>query len=79
MKIGWDDYIGDGLNIKCAKVIRRCYFRFDVKDPIKYLYLHGFSDSSEEAYAACVYIKAVSRCNNVKISLVAAKSRLVPI
>ena len=90
IKIGWDDYIGDGLNVKCAKMIsdlenfsevtiRRCYFRFDVKDPIKYLYLHGFSDSSEEAYAACVYIKAVSRCNNVKINLVAAKSRLVPI
>ena len=89
-KIGWDDYIDDGLNVKWANVIsdlenfseviiRRCYFRFDVKDTIKYLYLHGFSDSSEEAYAACVYVKAVSRCNNVKISLVAAKSRLMPI
>ena len=50
MEIGWDDYIGDGLNVKWAKVIsdlenfseviiRRCYFRFDVKDPIKYLYI----------------------------------------
>ena len=90
MKIGWDDYIGDGLNAKWFKmisdldnfsemIISRCYFISDIKDPVTYLYLHGFSDSSEEAYAACIYIKSVSRCNNVNISLVAAKSRLVPI
>ena len=90
MKIGWDDYKGDGLNAKWFRmisdlenfseiIISRCYFISDIKDPVIYLYLYGFSDSSEEAYAACIYIKSVSRCNNVNISLVAVKRRLVPI
>ena len=43
MKIGWDDYIGDGLNARWMKVtsdledfieiiISRCYYIFEVKD-----------------------------------------------
>ena len=42
------------------------------------VYLHGFSDASERAYTACVYIKSITKSGNTKIKLVAAKNRLVP-
>ena len=73
-----DDYICDGVNAKWVKVILDLE-EFSVKDPVTYLYIYGFSDSSVEAYATCVYIKGVSRWNNGKISLMAAESRLVSI
>ena len=89
MNIEWDDHIGK-LDEKWRKIvadiqqfseieITRCYFICDMNDPVISCYLHGFSDSSNEAYAACVYIKSVTRSNNIKVELVAAKSRLVPL
>lgn len=89
-KIGWDDYIGNDLNQKWNVIIRevaafnevkfpRCYFFEQINDPIDSCYLHGFSDSSSLAYAACIYIKSVHRSQNVDVKLVAAKSRLVPL
>ena len=40
--------------------------------------LHGFSDASELCYAACLYFKFVKSNGDMQISLVTAKSRLVP-
>ena len=90
LHIGWDDYIGKELEKKWTVIVKevenfneiaipRCYFIRDVNNPIIKHYLHGFSDSSMAAYAACVYIKRVSRSNKINIHLVAAKSRLVPL
>ena len=41
--------------------------------------LHGFSDASEDAYAAVVYIHSQDRDGSIGISLVIAKSRVSPI
>lgn len=41
--------------------------------------LHGFSDASRSAYAAVVYVRIVDSTNNVKTSLVAAKTRVAPV
>ena len=59
--------------------IRRCYTIHEVNDPIERQILHGFSDASQKAYGACVYLKTVSRCGIVNVSLVTAKSRVAPI
>lgn len=41
--------------------------------------LHGFSDASEMAYGACVYIKTITDNNTIKICLVCSKSRIAPL
>lgn len=41
--------------------------------------LHGFSDASEQAYAAVVYSRSVDDTGNITVVLIAAKSRVAPI
>lgn len=41
--------------------------------------LHGFSDGSEAGYSAVVYIRTVSADNNIRVSLLIAKSRVAPL
>lgn len=41
--------------------------------------LHGFCDASKLAYAAVVYLRVVSRTGNIKVTLLAAKTRVAPI
>ena len=50
-----------------------------MKDPIEFVYLHGFSDASTLAYGACVYNKSVSKAGNIKNLFVTSKSCLVPL
>ena len=40
--------------------------------------MHGLSDSSKIAYGAVIYIKAVTRSDDIKVSLVSSKARVVP-
>ena len=86
---GWDDQIDESLEKKWVSIvkmlkssteliIKRCYFVDDINDPIVRLYLHGFSDASERAYAGCIYIQAVSASGKVQVSLVTSKSRVKP-
>ena len=89
LNINWDDSIGALLvewkkicqNLKrCEEiVIKRCYFIYDLSDPIKEIYLHGFSDASQSAYAACIYLQSVIQLQNVSVKFVTAKSRVIPI
>ncbi|XP_026829094.1 uncharacterized protein LOC113562802 [Ooceraea biroi] len=41
--------------------------------------LHGFSDASNSAYAAVIYLRVVSSSGDVTITLLAAKSRVAPV
>ena len=41
--------------------------------------LHGFSDASEEAYAAVVYLRMIDSQDNIHTSLVTSKTRVSPI
>uniref|UniRef100_A0A8D8RLV6 Endonuclease n=1 Tax=Cacopsylla melanoneura TaxID=428564 RepID=A0A8D8RLV6_9HEMI len=43
------------------------------------LELHGFSDASESAYAACVYVRILSHDKEVACNLLCAKSRVTPL
>ena len=88
--IGWDDPIVELFYKKWLNIVKnfksyknvyleRCYFVYDMNDPIEFAYWHGFSDASTLAYGTCVDIKSVSKAGNIKISFVASKSRLVPL
>jgi len=41
--------------------------------------LNAFSDASERAYGAAIYIRAVQRDKTIKINLLCSKSRVAPI
>lgn len=43
------------------------------------LQLHGFCDSSEQAFSACVYLGATDSHGNIHVSLILAKTRVAPL
>ena len=55
-----------------------CYFLNKISDPVDTISLPGFSDSSELAYGACIYIKSIQRSGNVSVNLVTSKSKVTP-
>ena len=87
-KIDWDDEVPQDLlstwyrwkaelPLLSSVEIRRCYF------PTTYtecsLQLHGFSDASEEAYGAVVYLRSEDREGKIHVSLVTSKTRVAPV
>lgn len=46
---------------------------------VQHFDLHGFSDASESAYAACVYVRCVHVDGRVTIHLLISKTRVAPI
>ena len=57
--------------------IPRCYFDDDVDpDLIEH---HRFSDASEYAYAAVLYLRTIDKNGKIVIRMVASKTRVAPI
>ena len=46
---------------------------------IRYIEIHGFSDASERAYAACVYVRSIKETGECSVHLVCSKSRVSPL
>ena len=57
--------------------IPRCYFLYD-SDPV-HVQIHGFSDASEHAFAAVVYIRSKYSDGRVITRLIASKTRVAPV
>ena len=70
----WKLFLQD-LNLVDCYRIPRCYF---ARQPVD-IQLHGFSDASERAYAAVVYIRSTYSDGQAEVRLVASKSRVTPI
>ena len=65
------------LPILLTKAVPRCYFPMHLQVASKSL--HGFSDVSEDAYAAVVYLRIFGSDGNVHILLVTSKTKVAPI
>jgi hypothetical protein len=85
----WDDELKGELlekwkrlvhNLNSLKDIKvpRCYFTRKEEPPVKHE-LHGFSDSSNKAFAAVVYLRTEHAKGDIEINLVASKTRVAPI
>jgi len=60
-----------------AKIkVSRCYYGGSSR-PASHQ-LHGFSDTSEHAFAAVIYLRTVYNNGNISIHLVASKARVAP-
>ena len=83
-RLGWDDPVPDHyqlrhrtwrdqLPILSTIHLPRCYF---ASEPTSSVELHGFSDASESAYAAVVYIRATYHSHPPTCRLVMAKTKV---
>ena len=88
LKVDWDDVVPQSvreiwlqwrkeLTLLSTKHIPRYYFRKD--SHIVSRELHGFSDASELAYAAVVYLRMVNFDGKHYTSLVMSKTKVAPI
>ena len=86
-KIGWDDEVPDDIKTSHKKWreelpllaeinLPRCYY--SEKKPLT-VELHGFSDASQEAYSAVIYLRATYKNSFPTCRLVVAKTRVAPL
>ncbi|XP_028413524.1 uncharacterized protein LOC114536361 [Dendronephthya gigantea] len=86
--IEWDDeLIGEHLNKWNLLIldlqslsnvcVPRCYFEIDGK--VLSIQVHCFSDASEKAYAAAIYLRSKYESGLVDVNLIAAKTRVAPL
>ena len=65
------------LQLLSKRRLPRCYFRIGAQHTS--VQLHGFSDASEKAYAAVVYIRSTYDHYPPLVTLVSAKTKVAPL
>ncbi|XP_047020044.1 uncharacterized protein LOC124630274 isoform X2 [Helicoverpa zea] len=86
LKIGWDDIVPSNV----ARTWNRFVISLEALDAIRvprhaigsepmFIELHVFSDASQTAYGACIYIRTVNKDNTVTVRLLFAKSKVAPL
>ncbi len=76
LKESWASWTADLPHVK-SYAISRTYFKNAAS--IMFTTLHGFSDASDKAYGAVVYLRVVNKDSSVYTTLVTAKARVLPI
>ncbi|GBN08852.1 hypothetical protein AVEN_267228-1 [Araneus ventricosus] len=85
-KTEWDQELPHQEKIKW-ETLRYCLndltnvriHRYILTDSIKLLELHSFSNSSNDAFGAVVYLRCVMISNHVKVSLLCSKFKVTPL
>ena len=86
IKLTWDESVPLNLHTRWLHFrdqllelnsleIKRCVL---IKEP-NLIELHGFADSSQRAYGACVYVRSLNADGDISVNLLCAKSRVVPL
>ncbi|GJQ88544.1 hypothetical protein Trydic_g3631 [Trypoxylus dichotomus] len=71
----WLSYVEEMKDLNNITIPRHV---FPMQQP-EHFELHGFSDASEKAYGACVYVRALNKFGDISCNLLCAKSRIAPI
>ncbi|XP_011330107.1 uncharacterized protein LOC105275148 [Ooceraea biroi] len=86
-QVGWDEPLSPSLslqwmefsrelcNVQAYAIPRWLHTRSDSQT----LELHGFSDASQNALGAVIFLRTFSDIDDVKVTLVAAKSKVAPL
>ena len=56
--------------------IPRCYFLPNLKPAV--VQIHGFSDASERAFAAVIYLRTIYENGTIDVNLIASKAKVAP-
>ncbi|XP_024877038.1 uncharacterized protein LOC112457935 [Temnothorax curvispinosus] len=86
LNLEWDESLPINLHTEWTAYVQELSSINDIsiprvivcKDPVR-IELHGFSDASESAYGACIYLRSVDATGNVTIRLVCAKFKVAPL
>lgn len=85
-KSGWDDPVSDELFSEWLIFYEKLKFINNFKIPRHVaashyilIELHGFSDSSQNAYGAAIYLRTIDSNQQIIVRLLLAKSRVAPI
>ncbi|XP_057335449.1 uncharacterized protein LOC130674197 [Microplitis mediator] len=85
-KLDWDESLPLELHTEwktyCSQLqlLNQISFpRTIMSSTIKNIQLHGFSDASEKAYGACVYLRVLDHQGKTRVQLLCAKSRVAPL
>ncbi|XP_025832766.1 uncharacterized protein LOC112905148 [Agrilus planipennis] len=85
-KLAWDESVPMDLHSKWLKYRESLNLLNEINVPrhvicktYNHIELHGFSDASEQAYGACIYLKSINSAGKAQISLLSAKSRVAPL
>ncbi|XP_047992482.1 uncharacterized protein LOC125231164 [Leguminivora glycinivorella] len=86
VKLDWDQPVPDEFAKSWSKLVKDFALLSQITvprrvlgDDYKYIELHCCVDASQNAYAACVYLRSVAHNNEVTVNLLCAKTRLAPI
>ena len=75
----WNSFINDLNTLKNIRV-PRCYANSSLTQSTVCSYqIHGFSDASERAYAAVVYLRTEFSNGETQVHIVTSKTRVAPI
>lgn len=84
--IKWDDQLSPEVGAIWSNIIKAlpCLHNLRVSrrvvcDAYKQVEFHIFTDASERAYGACLYIRSINEQGDVDVRLLIAKSRVAPI
>lgn len=85
-KSDWDDLLSDDVTKRWTKLRSELPLLQDLRI-VRYascplperVEIHGFSDASEEAYGACVYLRSVDVRGKVSVHLLCAKTKVAPL
>lgn len=85
-KLSWDDSLTPEIQETWLDTIKNLKYLNKLRVPRRVLIdsyvrleIHVFSDASEKAYGACLYIRSIDICEKILVRLLFAKSRVAPI
>ncbi|GFR33193.1 uncharacterized protein TNCT_271471 [Trichonephila clavata] len=70
----WKSFIDDMESKNCLNIPRYC-----LQDKSIRTELHGFSDSSEKAYGAALYLRCIDSSGQISVRLLCSKSKVAPL
>nr|CAH7766504.1 unnamed protein product [Callosobruchus chinensis] len=86
LHLGWDESLPLSLHTEWQNMYNSLAHINDIRvnrnvlcDNPKRIELHGFADSSEKAFGACIYIRSVDESGRIYVNLFCAKSRVAPV
>ncbi|XP_043264280.1 uncharacterized protein LOC122404410 [Colletes gigas] len=86
LQLGWDEGIDQDLHTQWSKFRTELNQVKEIEIPrrvicdnARSIELHGFSDASEKAYGACIYLRSLDETGRYTVRLLCAKSRVAPL
>ncbi|XP_018364348.1 PREDICTED: uncharacterized protein LOC108762043, partial [Trachymyrmex cornetzi] len=86
-KVDWDESVSHDLHTLWKEYECKLQVLSDIEitrkvivhGKLQRLEVHGFSDASQRAYGACIYVRSINNNNQTAVHLLCSKSRVAPL